>query len=1198
MCLFLGFPGILFSQNIYVSPGGDDNNTGTLNSPKKTIQEAVSQINPGDTLFLREGSYHEEVIMNNINGSSSSPIVLSAFGDEVPVIDGTIDLQEIKVPGTSWELATDVFPGTSTIFKLRIEQDVWQLFAKQPDKMSVPNASGGELADYRLQVVARWPNGRTNPCDPLKRKANSTEALENTWWSFNTTWAYAAGPGTNHTTIKNNPSRYSLVRTGKSFQGGTAILSIVKQGPANTPVQILDHQAGSDVFTHSGIDTGHEIYSPTSSLGPSYVIQHLNALDAPGEWYYDKFTKTVYLWPEDNADPNSKDIRGKTQTYGFNLVDCEYIEFDGLGLFATSLKLDGEHISFLNGAISYPDMPKTMLGVYGSGIPAIDARKCWYFTMRNCIVEYSQYHIIEVKNVGSVFENNYFHHLGMMGMGTTGCFMNINTFRYNTLETIGHRAAVKCNSSPESGRDQSWNLLDGWGFLYANDGVGFQSSQGGSVNSLRSYNWFLRSDKPGHRYDGPEEGKGFPTLGLSHHLVGLRTKSVSTNIKGDYNQVYNYLGIKSTNENGDIAIRWNLDTGEGNRHTVMRNCAADGINVGKWDPLPCINSNNWDASEQGGSMLEFHPDADLLDFRPKAGSPTVNAGYVVPGVTDGFLGPAPDIGAYEWGDDRYWIPGYKTRTTSLPIPGDCEEELPLDRDLIFRHAYLCDMAHVYFGTSSEAVGNASISTARIPGDANIEAGDVVLVSLDSGRNIITPTMLMGNPNEYDPAPYLLPDDPYTVLAANSTYYWRADAVGIDGIPRKGKVWSFSTGNYSHHVDFRVFYEKDGIVKTAVGATAEISNDEFICDSSGSGYGARLFPGVHSYRFHMKGANSVEGTFLLKSDTLIIDTISYLNYNVKVRILDADLQNSLPDVRVLFGERSAVSDSTGSVMLSAIDHGFYSLTAEADGFQPSEGMEVEVYSDTIFTAYLTRIYHEGSFTIIEEASGSPVYRALMSTHIGEADFSDEQGKVAINKLPPGWWVFQIEHEDYFLVRDSLYIAGDTNMTLGIAKKLANVEIVLSDLAGPVQNALITFNGWPATSTAEGMAWFFFVPAREAYAYSVESEGHEYLDDTIYLARDTTLQVHLHAPAGIKTDSPYRILTYPNPATDKIYIESPGVNADVILSNIDGKILSIERMVNGHCVIEVSGLDPGVYILRIKENDPGGSPGLIRRFIKAG
>ena len=44
------------------------------------------------------------------------------------------------------------------------------------------------------------------------------------------------------------------------------------------------------------------------------------------------------------------------------------------------------------------------------------------------------------------------------------------------------------------------------------------------------------------------------------------------------------------------------------------------------------------------------------DYRPRASSPLVDAGVVFPPYTDGFLGKAPDIGAYEFGGER-WVAG-------------------------------------------------------------------------------------------------------------------------------------------------------------------------------------------------------------------------------------------------------------------------------------------------------------------------------------------------------------------------------------------------------------------------------------------------------------------------------------------------------------------------------------------------------------
>jgi hypothetical protein len=37
------------------------------------------------------------------------------------------------------------------------------------------------------------------------------------------------------------------------------------------------------------------------------------------------------------------------------------------------------------------------------------------------------------------------------------------------------------------------------------------------------------------------------------------------------------------------------------------------------------------------------------DFRLKPSAPAIDAGVIIPGFTDGYIGSAPDLGAYEFG---------------------------------------------------------------------------------------------------------------------------------------------------------------------------------------------------------------------------------------------------------------------------------------------------------------------------------------------------------------------------------------------------------------------------------------------------------------------------------------------------------------------------------------------------------------------
>lgn len=76
------------SPNIYyVSPTGNDNNPGTINNPLRSIQAAADRVKPGDTVYVREGTYVEEVRIDQ-SGSHGNSIIFKAYQDETPVIDG------------------------------------------------------------------------------------------------------------------------------------------------------------------------------------------------------------------------------------------------------------------------------------------------------------------------------------------------------------------------------------------------------------------------------------------------------------------------------------------------------------------------------------------------------------------------------------------------------------------------------------------------------------------------------------------------------------------------------------------------------------------------------------------------------------------------------------------------------------------------------------------------------------------------------------------------------------------------------------------------------------------------------------------------------------------------------------------------------------------------------------------------------
>lgn len=87
ICLW-ALPCIALSQtDFFVSPNGNNSNSGSISSPWKDIQYGINNLRPGQTLNIREGSYSEKIDLS-VSGSKNSPITIKAYENEDVIIDG------------------------------------------------------------------------------------------------------------------------------------------------------------------------------------------------------------------------------------------------------------------------------------------------------------------------------------------------------------------------------------------------------------------------------------------------------------------------------------------------------------------------------------------------------------------------------------------------------------------------------------------------------------------------------------------------------------------------------------------------------------------------------------------------------------------------------------------------------------------------------------------------------------------------------------------------------------------------------------------------------------------------------------------------------------------------------------------------------------------------------------------------------
>jgi parallel beta-helix repeat protein len=390
---------------------------------------------------------------------------------------------------------------------------------------------------------------------------------------------------------------------------------------------------------------------------------------------------------------------------------------------------------------SYPSCSKRMLGVVGTTPETTLISNSSGCIVRNCVFAYIDGHGIYTSNSGNTIENCYFHHVDYSGSETPSIMAalymsgNNNTFQHNTLHTFGPSVGF----SPGNACTILYNDISDGAYVQ-HDGTLIQCMVAQQTNVEIGYNWLHDNPRLGARFDG-----GGGSNGLVHHTVSWDLNSGVYIGNHDWNQIYNNFCIDSSPRN-EIVIE---SGGSSNLNTITRNNAAEGMSGvnSSYSPVPGTYQNNWNGYETGGDLRTQVRDADNRDYRPKAGSDLIDAGLVIGGITDGYLGSAPDMGAYEYGDPNYWIAGYQAPKASTPIPPDTASNVKLDADLMWLQGYKAESHDIYFGTNPNS-----------------------LVFQGNQSN-----------NIFDPG----------TLSSGQTYYWKVNAI-INDKTIEGDTWSFTT----------------------------------------------------------------------------------------------------------------------------------------------------------------------------------------------------------------------------------------------------------------------------------------------------------------------------------------------------------------------------------------------------------------------
>jgi len=213
--------------------------------------------------------------------------------------------------------------------------------------------------------------------------------------------------------------------------------------------------------------------------------------------------------------------------------------------------------------------------------------------------------------------------------------------------------------------------------------AGLLQSDGGLIqchgvhlnNTVIRYNWV--HDHDAFNWGGIGiRGDDLTRNLLIHHNVVWNCREKGIIVKGDHNRVFNNTCLHNhsidilapsraepfkpfrPSQHPHLLDKQNANTTIANNYAPVISGTFSWQKQAAW-PLGRVENNY-----RGADPMLVDPAG--RDFRPRAGSPLIDAGKVLPPITDRYRGDAPDIGAYESGAER-WLPGcYNALWISFP----------------------------------------------------------------------------------------------------------------------------------------------------------------------------------------------------------------------------------------------------------------------------------------------------------------------------------------------------------------------------------------------------------------------------------------------------------------------------------------------------------------------------------------------------
>ncbi|MEL7160200.1 MAG: right-handed parallel beta-helix repeat-containing protein [Bacteroidota bacterium] len=618
---------LLSATEYHVAKTGSNDNDGSQATPFLTIGKAAGLVQPGDVVVIHEGTY-EEMIRPATSGTAENPIVFRSFAEDVVIV-------------TAMQALNGFTQDAGDLHKVTIDWDLGQ-------ENFVMNGS-------TAMDLARWPNntdGDPFTLNSLRNDGGSASGVD--------VDAFLSDAEIPDVDWEGGSIFFYGDRPGSGWLAWKAFIKSSSRARVN-----FDVQKNQDWILN---------FHPPADKGDYYLEGVKGALDYENEWWFDDANRTLYVQLPNGAAPADGQIQMRRRNLAVDLNNRSYVHLENFAVFGGKIEIEGTGNRLFGMSSFY--------GSYTRGITrefhvnsravyvkwnAVDTR------IEQCEIGFGSGSGIWDSGSGTVIENNYLHDFDflaaydgpLMVRGQRDARVLKNTIRRggrDGIQIISNGSRVAYNDVAQS------NLIaDDCGLLY---------TIGMGRNMEIDHNWF---------HDA--EGRG-----SLKKATGVYLDNDPGQFKVHHNVIYNteWTSIQMNWSATDIEIYNNtLWDGQDGAFGAWHKEGTAFSNVKIYNNLQNNNVQEEQADKQNNRVFPEGAtpfvNEDELNFMLKEGSGAIDFGRDIPGFTDGFVGAAPDAGAYEFGGER-WLAGVDwdinrgPATRCYDLPGEQCSKFPVSNE--------------------------------------------------------------------------------------------------------------------------------------------------------------------------------------------------------------------------------------------------------------------------------------------------------------------------------------------------------------------------------------------------------------------------------------------------------------------------------------------------------------------------------------